>query len=94
VDARVAAAGPDVALEGRALVRVQDRAVAAVGVVEDHRVEAGEAGVGEHGGVVAHDDLEALFGAQLGDRLLTGGDGVVVVAVDLGEDEHGETGLS
>jgi hypothetical protein len=61
VDTGVAAAGPDVALEGGPLRGVEDGVVAAVGVVEDHRVEPGEAPVGEQRRVVGDRDVEVVL---------------------------------
>ncbi len=87
MDAGVAAAGPDVALEGGLLGGVED---VAGGGEPDHRLVLREVGVGELGGVLGGGDGETVLGAELldgGDALV---DGVMAVTGRLGEDQDVE----
>ena len=61
-----------------------------VGVVEDQRVEPGQVGVGERGGVGGGLHLEVVCGAELLHGGDAGRDRVVVEVRDLGEHQHPE----
>jgi hypothetical protein len=88
VDAEVAVAGPDVALEGGLLRVVED---VAGGAEPDHGVVLGEVRVRERVGVLGGVDLEALPAAELADRGGAVGDAVGVPERGrLGEDEYAE----
>ena len=85
MDAGVAAAGLDVALEGGLLGVVEH---VAGGGEEDDGVELRQVGVGERGRVLGRVDREAVGGAELLDRRDALRDRVVPEAGGLGEDEH------
>ncbi|GGT45307.1 hypothetical protein GCM10010207_51960 [Streptomyces atratus] len=87
-----AASRTDVPLQGLPLVRVQQvtRLRCGVGVVEHDRLEVGEIGVIEDGGVVGRLDLEAVLGAYFLDRFDPGGNRVVREVGDLGVDQDPE----
>ncbi len=85
MDADVAAAAADVALERRLLGGVQH---VAGGVEEHHRLVLGEVAGGEGGGVLGGGDGEAVGRAQVTDGLGADRDRVVPEAGRLGEDEH------
>ena len=70
VNARVAAAGPDVALERGLLGGVEHVAGRAQ---EDHYVAVRQIGVGEQGGVLRGVDLEAVLHAHLSDLVVPDG---------------------